>query len=372
LAKDEYNLSKKELDMALNINNFGEPDTYIHNTMATASFNLAYALRSQDMAAFRQQFKLALEFQEKAIISGPDNSHALFQFVNKSLEILESDQAWPLEEKEELFPLVESRVVDLCSIHSENRWKKIEPIDAEIQLGSVIARHLKVSEKLVGNGDKFSKFKINHPEAALLFEIRQILKERTLKDGFRSDDAKALRQLREELKALSSKQPRTYVYLYRLYVEDPVGRLNFSERKALLEKLYDQDYRQYLPFRHDEAALLCQLDSIKEGADKFYELRDARKADYFQWLWWNEKALLRNDGSGQLRKITLTAHRPEQSTAYAYIRNTDIPVIYKPLQFDKTFKKGEPFTAYIHFTLNGLQAVQEKLAVDDLREMGLA
>lgn len=149
-----------------------------------------------------------------------------------------------------------------------------------------------------------------------------------------------------------------------------MARLDFSERLELLNQLHKQDVKQYLPFRHDEATLLCQLDKIDIGVRKFSELHASRQADSYQWLWLNEKVLI--DKKGQLREMILTARSSEQNTAYATIINTGILVRYKSHQFSKTFSKGEPFRAYIRFTLNGLQAVPEKLAAFDLKEMGLA
>ncbi|MEK8016289.1 MAG: hypothetical protein VSS75_005425 [Candidatus Parabeggiatoa sp.] len=373
IAKGEYDFAQKELAHALNNSSDGEPDSNIYNTMALASFKLATILQNQNDNIFCREFKSALAFQEKAIISDPANGHALSQFVEKTLDMLgdKNEQKWSFEEKMEFVMQAESRLVELIRLHSEKRWRNIEQFDAEMQLGKIIDQHAKISKKLVGETKHFSSFKITHPETALFLKIRQTLGIHTLQQGFRQPQlAKELRQLREEFVALKEKSSRTLIYLYRLYLEDPVARLYFSERSKLLDQLRKQDVNQYLPFRHDEATLLCQLDKIDIGGRKFDELRASRQADSFQWLWLNEKVLL--DEEGHLREMILTAHSSEQDTAYATIINTGIRVMYKPHQFSQTFSKGKPFKTYIRFTLNGLQAVPEKLAAFDLKEMGLA
>jgi DNA-dependent RNA polymerase auxiliary subunit epsilon len=371
LAQEEYRFAQKKLEQALNNNNSLEPDSNIYNTMAIASFKLASVIQSQDSRAFRTQFKSALQFQENAIISDPANGYALSQFVRETLKALENgkEEEWPLEEQLELFTQVESRLVELIRLHSEKRWRNIEPEHAEMQLETILSRHVKVSKQLLGETAN-SKIKITNPEMILFLETRQTLGKLSLREGFREDRlAKSLRQLREKFLALPKKSARVYLYVYRLYMEDPVARLKFKERLELLEQLRKQAPRQHLPFRHDEATLLCQFDKIDIGNRKFKELRASRQADPSQWIWQNERVLV--DGNGNLREMTLTADSPEKTTGYARILNTGISVMYKPHQFDKDFSKGEPFKAYLRFTLNGLQAVPKKLANFDRQEMGL-
>jgi len=217
IAKEEYDFAQNELEHALNNSSDGEPDSNIYNTMALASFKLAAILQNQNQNVFRQQFKSALAFQEKAIISDPANGHALSQFVRKTLDSLgdENEKKWSFEEKMEFVMQAESRLVELIRLHSEKRWRNIEPVDAEMLLVQIINQHAKISKKLVGETKHFSTFKITHPETALFLRIRQTLDTCTLQQGFcQSQLATELRQLREEFVALKEKSSRTLIYLY--------------------------------------------------------------------------------------------------------------------------------------------------------------
>jgi hypothetical protein len=371
LVKDEYEFVQQKLEQALSNSYSSEPASNIYNTMAMARFKLAEVLRGQQDSTFREMFKLALQSQENAIIHDPANGHAQSQFVRETLKTIENGKAeeWPLEEQLELFTQAESRLVDLIRLSLEKRWRHIEPEEAKTQLDTILFQHVKVSKQLWGETTT-SKIKITNPEMMLFLKTRQTLGELSLRKGFHDAGlAEPLRQLREEFLSLPKKSARVYLYIYRLYLEDPVGRLKFKERRELLEQLRKQDDRQYLPFWHDEAALFCQFDQIDIGASKFKKLRAYRQANPSQWFWLNEKVLVDKDGN--LREMTLTADSPEKITGYARILNTGISVMYKPHQFAKDFSKGEPFKAYIRFTLNGLQAIPEERAEFDRREMGL-
>ena len=232
-----------------------------------------------------------------------------------------------------------------------------------------MVRHYETIARLPNLQQLIANFRVKDPEAALRIIIRLHLANETFEKAFRRDEAGLLRQHRQALFELPAKSSRGLLYLYRMFLADPEGRLKFKERLDVLTELKRKSPQQFLPYWHDEASLLCQLDNLSAGAQRFAELRAFRQAQEAQWFWLNERLLLSRNGNARPRLMTLTVINPGEG--WAQFHNTNVRLRYQPQQF-APMSRNQPFHAYIRFTIYGLQAVREQLAQQDLKALGLA
>jgi hypothetical protein len=365
IANAEFERATKYLNLAVEAHDESEPLSYIYNTFATAYFTLAESLKSIDSSRYSSIVDEALEFEDRAIKFDPGNGHALFQIVNSILDVLASNSA-TVERKLELLPVVELRLSELMRLHSEDRWRNIDPIQADIQLGSTSQKYTESVKELTGLISE-QNFQAKFPEASIILNIRFLIGNSDLDNAFRADEntVRQLRGFREELEHIE-RSVRSDAYLYRLYAADPEGRLKFRRRLDLLHQIKNRDSEQFFAYWHDEIALHCQLDELDIGSDKFTELRNFRQNNMSQWFWLQERALL--DDFGRPRKMTLEV--VNELTGWARVLNSSVKIKYQPFHF-RGLRKREVFLSYIRFTLNGLQAVPEELINQDLAAMGL-
>nr|VFK55423.1 MAG: hypothetical protein BECKTUN1418D_GA0071000_10328 [Candidatus Kentron sp. TUN] len=383
IARGEFNQAKKLLEMASEIRDEGEPISNVFNTLAMAHFELAEMLGTSSDEG-KDKFKEALNHQERAIKNDPSNGHALSQYIDRIIKSIPSLDAMDSDREEALDRLAnaESRLIELIKLHEENRWRNIESVEAEKQLGRLVQDQVEAVEKLLGKESVPAiEFSARNPEAILFLEVRKICGGRRLGEVFEIPGLVGqLREKRDRLLELQNRSSRGDSFLYRLFLEDREGRLEFKIRLEILGELKRKDPEQFLPFRQDEAALYCQLDQLDVGFGKFEELRQYRTNNRTQWFWFNERALIEIDADGKgvkvdgkVRSRKMTLEVINAVSGRSRIRGTEIKVKYQPHQQIKdNMKKRELFTAYIRFTLNGLQAVPKKLIQSDMQEMGLS
>ena len=368
IASAEWRIADDELQRALAVQDQGESSSNIFNTMATNAFTYSRIVEARNPAEYRTMFEQALDFQENAIKGDPANDYALFQFVRQIQKVVPSHSAWSDDEKLDLYVRAEARLIELVRLHSEMRWRHTDAVEAEISLDELVKGHAKlVSSIKVGNGSQIlDRFRVRNHQAAVILQIRQTLGETSLEAAFRREgQCDKIRLLREELKVLPNKTPMSLSYLYRLFLADPEGRLEFETRLNILHDLKRRDLVQFDPYRHDEAALYCQLDKLDIGEERFRELRQFRQAHGTQWLWLNEKILLKKNG--EPRELVLEVTDPKGG--YARIRDTSIKLKYQPYQFP-TLVKNQVFKAYVRFTMSGFQAISWDLAMQDVTDLG--
>lgn len=369
IAKKEHLKASEFLKLATQIKNKSEPISYIYNTLATANFTLADVLKKTEPQLARTAFTDAIEYEDISIKYDPANGHAIFQFVLKILNTLMKSNDLSDDRKIELVILAESKLMDLERLHGEKRWRNIDPIEAEKQLGSLFQDHFSVVKKLVKITAIRKSFKANHPEADLFLKIRMLVKDNKIDDAFKDPDRrKQIRLLRKEMFDLTNCSIRTDTYLYKLFLADNEDRLDFESRLEILQRIKRKDPDQFLPFKHDEGALYCQKNKMDVGEKILREIREFRNSNRTQWFWYNEKPLLDIDDRTKPREMVLQVLDP--LSGWAVIRNTDIRLKYQPYHFGEK-KRQEVFRAFIRFTLNGLQAVPKKLINHDLKEIGL-
>jgi hypothetical protein len=371
ILADEYKIAKTLLVQALAIDDPSEPEKYILNTYALLNFNLADA-KPKLSQEFSNQFSAAIDLQEEAIGFDALDALARYQFVHEIFENV-PDGNWSEQEKLDLFARAEIRLQELLKINEEKTIKNIDPVDAEVQIALLFDLYEIAVAKITNFTSALGRFKIKHPEAALALGVRQILGKQSLGDAFAQPaTATRLRELRSELMAVPDKSARSLLLQYRMYLDDPKGRTQFDTRLNILAELKRKSLQQYLPYWHDEAALLFQIDNFSNGAERFAQLRAFRRgqkaAQASQYFWTNERALLRRDGSPELREVVLTVG--DASHGIATFRGTGISTRYQTYQFPE-LKDGQVFRACIRFTLAGPQAISETLARTDLEAMSL-
>lgn len=372
ILEEEYYSARILLEKAVKIPSNYEADKNVYNTFALLLFDYADVAVDQkgntQTDLFINRFAEAIDLQEQAIDEDPTDGLARYQFVNRIFQSIPNSDLSD-EDKLELYARAELRFQELLKLHQERRVRNIDPVDAEIQLSTLYNEYHAAMEKFPSSSKALKDFEVKNPEAGIFLKIREALGPKSLPDGFdKADIADSLRNLRHDLSEVSTKTTRGILYLYRLYTEDPKGRLEFENRLKILHELKQKSYEKYFSYWHDEAALLCQIDNLQAGASRFRELRQFRKNARQHWLWLNERVLLSKDGSGNLREMTLVVSEPGEG--WANFQNTDIRLKFQPYQFPE-MKRGQAFAGFVRFTLNGMQVVSRQFAEADLSAMRL-
>jgi hypothetical protein len=199
--------------------------------------------------------------------------------------------------------------------------------------------------------------------------MREIVGTDTLRRAF-ADPARAvqLRELRNTLREVEEKPGRSVLLLYKLYLNDPIGRLDFQARLDLLAEIERLSPDEYDPYRHDHAALFCQLGVFEPGAKLFHQIYAAREADPERWFWLNERVLLEKDGTVPKPK-RFVVQVTDTRLGWAKFEKTSIRVKIQPRQFGELVV-DQYVPVFIRFRLAGLQGVDERLARFDLESMG--
>lgn len=372
ILENEYTIARNFLERAVKISSKYESDKNIYNTFALLLFNYADIVVSQDRNAitdpFSDRFSEAIDLQERAVGEDPLDGLSRYQFAHRIFQSIPTSNLSD-EDKLEPYARAEVRFQELLKLHQEQRVRNIDPIDAEIQLKELYNDYCVALEQFPSTSATVKRFEVKYPESGIFLKIREILGQKSLRDGFdNAEIAESLRQFRHDMSEISNLTVRGTLYLNRLYSEDSQGRLEFGRRLTLIYDLKQKSFEQYISYWHDEAALLCQLDNLVAGANRFRELRAFRQNAIEHWIWLNERVLLTDDGSGDLREMVLVVHEPNDG--WANFQNTDIRIKYQPYQFPE-MKRGQPFSGFIRFTLNGMQVVSRPFAEADRVAMRL-
>ena len=191
--------------MALAIRNSLEPESNILNTYARLKFEYAEWLRENNSNSYKDTFEQGLDLQERAIDEDATNGYALYQFINEIIEVVETRQP---DEQILLLSRAETRLTELIRLHDEKRWRSIDPVDAEVQLGVLITSHLKSIQRIPNFGDVLGQVKIRNPEAVLRISIRLTVGLLRFEDAFSDPEAASkLRGYRQQLLDLPGKTP---------------------------------------------------------------------------------------------------------------------------------------------------------------------
>jgi hypothetical protein len=371
ILKDEYQSAERMLTSALAITDSLEPEKLILNTYAMLNFNYANAALP-GTPAFAKRFSGGVDLQEEAIGYDASDSLARYQFAHEIFQTVPNGP-WTLEEKLEFYSRAEVRLQELVKINQEMTIKNMDPIEAEVQIGVLFDMYRSALSSIPNVDRVLDDFKSRNPEAGVALAVRRVLGNVSLQEGFsQSGVAPTLRELRSELEFIPNKSVRSLLLLYRMYLDDGLGRILFEKRLNIIVELKRKSFHEYVPYWHDEAALLCQLDNLQKGAARFADLRSfrhgQRSAQVSQWFWVNERALLKKDQSPSLRQMSFLVK--DTASGIAAVHGTSINVRYQPYQFPE-YRSGEIFQAYVRFTLSGMQIVPEALAQTDLKAMGM-
>jgi hypothetical protein len=357
------------LEKARSIPDDREKVSNVLNTLAASIARLAesYAQRGAPDQA-RIYFRDAVERANEAVASDAANGHALFNVVNTILLRFESDLVGEPREAGELFELAEDRLETLVQLLDNRQWRNTDDVEAELSVGWLVQRMGDLAHKL-GTDARMTSLRAPSNVASVLLQVRSTLGADSLRKAF-SDPGRTevLRNLRETLRGIEQKSTRGLLLLYKLYLNDPLGRLDFATRLDLLSQIERQSSEEYDPYRHDHAALFCQTGFFEAGARMFRELYAAREAQSDRWFWINERLLLEvSNGIPKPKRYVVRV--TDARMGWASLENTGIRVKIQPRQFGDLVV-GQYVPVYIRFRLGGLQAVDERMARFDFEAMG--
>jgi tetratricopeptide (TPR) repeat protein len=229
ILDDEYVEARTLLEKAVEIRSAYEPDKNIYNTFALLLFDYADATLQRNHIGsgeeYSDRFSEAVDLQEKAMGEDPTDGLARYQFAHR---IFQSVPASDLSDTDKLalYARAELRFEELIKLHQERRVRNIDPIDAEVQLSMLYQNYRAAMAQIPSVEATLAAIVTKNPEAALILRIREALGLQSLRDGFnKRETADVLRSLRNELHNVPNKTARGLLYLYRLYTEDPAGRL---------------------------------------------------------------------------------------------------------------------------------------------------
>ena len=361
--------AKNLLERARAIPDDREKVSNIVNTLAASMAQLAkvYAERKEKHKAI-DHYREAVERANDAVSCDAANGHALFNLINTILHKFEYDLVEEPGEAAELFELSEDRLETLLRLHDNRQWRNANEDETDFMVANLVRRQHQVAQKLNAN-PQIQAFAVKSGVARIMLKMREIVGTSSLRKTFRdSSGARMLRALRNELRDVDGKSARALLLLYKLYLNDPVGRLEFSTRLDLLSQIERLSVEDYESYRHDRAALYCLTGAFEAGVRQFEQIRSAREADPDRWFWINERLLTKSRNGLPVPKqhvVRITDSR----RGWARFENTGVRVKIQPRQFGE-LADGDYKEVYIRFRLGGLQAVDERMARYDLVAMG--
>jgi hypothetical protein len=375
ILNEEYVLARASLEKAIQISSAYEPDKNVYNTFALLMFDYADVAATQiDVGSsekFSDRFSEAVDLQELAIGEDPTDALSRYQFAHRIFQSIPNSPI-DVSGKLSLYSRAELRFEELLKLYQERRVRNIDPVDVEVQIAQLYQSYAAALAKVPNREVVLSEFKVKNPEAAIILNLRDALQMRSLKDGFRDQGtSQQLRALRDDLDRLPNRSARGTLYLYRLYVEDPLGRIEFEKRLEILRDLKQMSFKEYLPYWPDEASLLCQIDNLAGGSARFRELRAFRSQDRQLWFWVNERVLIETKGGISRPKQMSFVVRGEPREGYAYFQNTTTLIKFQQSEYP-ALTKNEAFLGFVRFTIDGMQVIPERFAKTDLVAMGLA
>ncbi|MBU8873067.1 hypothetical protein KQ910_04800 [Reyranella sp. MMS21-HV4-11] len=369
LADSSISEASRLLVAAAKIPDQHEKLSHVFNTLSAglAQFAQACSLRGKvDRAGIL--FKESLDRASEAIERDPANGHALFNYVGTALRVLEKGILEDLGDAIATFERAEDRLEDLINLNSERRWNNTDEESADFQIAQLAARLIEVAKKL-STGNRVLLDQHTMIVVSALLKIRMTCRTSPLKEAFLDPQkAKALREVRKMLEGIANPSSATSLCIYKLMLGDPIGRIEFERRLEVLDSIRTQNSAQYEPYRHDHAALLCQLGHFEAAASIFRAISNSRIADPDSWFWINERVLL--DVSGVPTPKSFVVRVTDEHEGWSVIKNTGIRVKFQPRQFGD-IKNGQYLPVYLRIRLLGLQGVTRRFADHDLQTMGL-
>ncbi|PWC95993.1 hypothetical protein TSO5_08855 [Azospirillum sp. TSO5] len=368
LADDALTQAKRLVEQAIQIDDGKEKVSNVINSLAAgiAGLGTAYAEQGEQRLAERH-FDDAIVRANNAVAFDAANGHALFNVLDTVIRKFEGNLVQP-NEVIDLFMMAEDRFDSLIRLHENRQWQNTGNAEAEYSLSQISGRLQQCAKELLLNRET-STFVARSEIGRVMLKMREILGRASLSEGFRDvQKAEQLRTIRDEFLEAQSKSSRVLVLTYKLFLNDPQGRLDFSRRLDLLEKIEKASEVDYDPYRHDHAALLCQLGAFEAAEDLFKMIRSARDAEPDRWFWVNEKLLIDvQDGMPEPKRHVLRVTDIRQG--WGNLGKTNFRVKVQTRQFGNV-KERDLLPVFIRFRISGLQAVDERLARQDFEAMG--
>lgn len=376
MAEAAASEAKSILYCALELPEQNDRRSSLLTTLSAALGTLSRSLLSTEPASYATQSMeylwAAIDAAKEAVNFDGGNGHANFNLIDTIQKALQSSMPLSPAREAELFEIADNCLVTLQQLHRTKRWSNVDELGAQESIGGLVANQIAIAKRIAARTRTSMGPSFLSTPAGLMIQIRELIGNDDLARAFRDPRrTSVLRQLRDEFEAHELKTGRALQYAYKLYLHDPIGRLAFTHRRELLRLLKACSVEEYEPYRHDEAALSCQLQDFEPADTLFNQVREARLAEPSRWYWHNERVVIEVvDGKPQAKEFAIEV--TDAVNGWGRIRGLDrIRIKIQPNQFSG-LSKGSFHKACIRFRSSGLQAVRTRFAKVDLMEMGLA
>lgn len=374
LAEDAAHEARAILDAALELPEQSDRRSSLLTTLSAALGTLSRALLSAEPAYASRSLKYfwdSIGAAKEAVNFDGGNGHANFNLIDTIQKALQSAIHLTMGQALELFEVADNCLITLQQLHRTKRWNNVDELGGQESIGGLVTNQLTLAKHLsAGTKSSLSPTFLDSP-AGLMIKIREVIRSDDLSKAFRDPErAPTLRKLRASFEDHELKAGRALQYLYKLYLHDPIGRLEFFHRRELLRLLKASSVEEYEPYRHDEATLSCQLGEFEPAETLFNQVREARQAEPSRWYWYNERVLIEVvDDAARAKEFAVEV--TDSVNGWGRIKGLEkLRVKIQPNQFSG-LSKGSFHKACIRFRSGGLQAVRARFARDDLLEMGL-
>ncbi|QPF85771.1 hypothetical protein IC762_05545 [Bradyrhizobium genosp. L] len=376
LAEAAADEAQAILDVALDLPEQNDRRSSLLTTLSAALGTLSRALLSVGSKSYANRslkyFWDSIDAAQEAVNFDGGNGHANFNLIDTIQKALQNSLPLAVSQELELFEVADNCLVTLQQLHSTKRWSNVDDLGGQESVGGLIVEQLALAKRLSARTKSSIGPAFFDSPAGLMIRIREVVGPDDLSQAFRDPKrALTLRKLRGSFEDHELRAGRALQYLYKLYLHDPIGRLNFAHRRELLRLLKACSVEEYEPYRHDEATLSCQLGEFEPAETLFNQLREARQAEPSRWYWHNERVLIEVvEGAARPREFAIEV--VDAANGWGRIKGLDrIRIKIQPNQFSG-LSKGSFHRACVRFRTGGLQAVRDRFARDDLLEMGLA
>ena len=251
ILDSEYETARELLNKARDIESRVEPLRNVYNTFASLMFDVAEARKGSVEAV--DQFQEAMDLQERAVEEDPVDALSRYQFVHRILQSVPTRDL-STDVKLEIYARAAARYQELLHLYESRQVRNIDPVDAEIQLGHLSHAYNLALDKIDNTESRIEEFAVTNGEAAAILKIMRILDGKSLRRGFNDErTAAALRAIRNEVVDSERSTARTEHFLYRLFTEDPQGRLDFRARLESLSGL-----------KKNPGKYICHIGTMKQ------------------------------------------------------------------------------------------------------------
>ncbi|WP_420587231.1 hypothetical protein [Ruegeria sp.] len=369
ISKERLNEARVFVDRALKVHKSNEKISNVLNSLAAATSRFAKTLRTlnKEEAEAKKLDAEAIKLGLQAVEKDAANGHALHSIVSTLQSSILSKMNDPIVDLR-YFEEAEDRLQTLCTLHANKQWRNSDEVEAELSIARLLEEQEKIATSLNLKFAQDQEFVMRNRVSFLIVKMRTILAGKSIQDGFLDPQkTEGLRKLRVDLAEFDAPNARELGILYRLYTEDSATRFKFETRLQIIEDIRREDPDSAEIFMHDQASLLCQIGEFGAAKEIFQQIRELRQSDPGKWFWMNEKILIDNSKTPPCAKeIVVTVFDETRGLA----NYSGVQVKIQPRQFGN-ISRNQPIQCYLRFRLAGLQAIDGRMAEQDMASIGI-